>query len=151
MTLNLDYLGHKSEPREVIVERGQIRLFAKAIGETNPIHFDPIEAQASGYPDLLAPPTFGACLKFIAPAKSPTYDELGLDYRRLLHGEESIEYFKPIFAGDHLNLVTEITDIYEKKGGALEFLIRITTIADGNTESVQRIRTVSVIRNEGNE
>lgn len=151
MSLNLDYLGHKSEPRDVIVERGQIRLFAKAIGESNPVHFDPTSAQAEGYPDLLAPPTFGACLKFIAPAESPAYDELGLDYRRLLHGEESIEYFKPIFAGNQLSLVTEITDIYEKKGGALEFLVRITTVKDNDHEIVQRIKTVSVIRHEGNE
>lgn len=144
--INKDYLGHKSEAREITVERGQLKLFAKAIGETNPIYFDEGAARRAGHKDILAPPTFGACLKFLAPAESPTYEELGLDYKGLLHGEEKIEYFQPIHAGDRLTLVTEIVDIYDKKGGALEFLVRVTSVRDAAGALVEKVTGVAVMR-----
>ncbi len=50
--------GHALPTVTVQVERGQIRFFAKALGETNPVHSDIDAARAAGYPDLAAPPSF---------------------------------------------------------------------------------------------
>lgn len=147
--INRDYLGCKSEVREITVEQGQLKLFAKAIGETNPIYFDEAAAKRAGHKDIVAPPTFGSCLKLLAPQEKPTYEELGLDFKKLLHGEEKIEYFLPIHAGDKLTLVTEISDIYDKKGGALEFIVRVTDIRNEKEQLVQKITGIGVMRHGG--
>lgn len=145
--LNPDNIGRKSEQREIVVEQGQLKLFAKAILETNPIYFDEAAAKAAGHPDILAPPTFGNCLKLLAPSTELSYDSLGIDYKGLLHAEEKIEYFQPFYAGDRLTLVTEVVDMYEKKGGALQFLVMLTSVhRDG--ELVQNITGTVVMRQQ---
>ena len=145
--LNPENIGRKSEEREIVVEHGQLKLFAKAIFETNPIYFDKAAAKAAGHPDILAPPTFGNCLKLLAPSKDLSYDSLGIDYKSLLHAEEKIESYQPIYAGDRLTLLTEVVDMYEKKGGALEFLVMRTSI-HRQGELVQSLTGTVVMRQE---
>lgn len=145
--LNPDNIGRKSEQREIVVERGQLKLFAKATLETNPIYFDESAAKAAGHPDILAPPTFGNCLKQLTPPKELTYESLGIDYKGLLHAQEKVEHFKPIYAGDRLTLVSEVTDMYEKKGGALQFLVMQTRIRRDN-ELVQNLTGTVVMRQQ---
>lgn len=145
--LNPDNIGRKSERREIVVERGQLKLFAKATLETNPIYFDETAAQAAGHPDILAPPTFGNCLKQLTPPKELTYESMGIDYKSLLHAEEKIEYFQPFYAGDRLTLVTEVIDMFEKKGGALQFLVMLTKIHRGS-ELVQNLTGTLVMRQQ---
>ena len=143
--LNPKNIGRKSEQREIVVEHGQLKLFAKAIQETNPIYFDQAAAQAAGHRDILAPPTFGNCLKLLAPSKDLSYESLGIDYKKLLHAEEKIDSLLPIYAGDRLTLTTEVIDMYEKKGGALEFLVMRTSIYRQG-ELVQNLTGTVVMR-----
>lgn len=143
--LNPKNIGRKSEQREIVVEHGQLKLFAKAIQETNPIYFDQAAAQAAGHRDILAPPTFGNCLKLLAPSKDLSYESLGIDYKKLLHAEEKIDSLLPIYAGDRLTLTTEVIDMYEKKGGALEFLVMRTSI-HRQGELVQNLTGTVVMR-----
>ncbi|GAB5459020.1 MAG: MaoC family dehydratase N-terminal domain-containing protein [Henriciella sp.] len=145
--LNRECIGQQSEERNLIIEQVPLKLFAKAIGETNPIYFDEGAAKAAGYKNILVPPTYGSCLRFLAPAQSPSADELGLDYKGLLHAEESIEYFAPMFAGDQITLVTTVQDIYSKKNGALEFLVRVTRITNQQGELLQNVINSVVMRN----
>jgi len=145
--LNPDNIGRKSEQRKIVVERGQLKLFAKAILETNPIYFDEEAAKAAGHPDILALPTFGNSLKQLTPPKELTYDSMGIDYKGLLHAQEKIEHFHQIYAGDRLTLITEVTDMYEKKGGALEFLVMLTSIYRGG-ELVQQLTGTVVMKQE---
>lgn len=143
--LNPENIGRKSEQREIVVEQGQLKLFAKAVLETNPIYFDEVAAKAAGHPDILAPPTFGNCLKLLAPSADLSYESMGIDYKSLLHAQEEIEYIHPLYAGDRLTLVSEVVDMYEKKGGALEFLVMVTSIhRDG--ELVQKLKGTVVMR-----
>ena len=145
--LNADSVGRKSEPREIAVEQGQLKLFAKAIHETNPIYFDEAAAKAAGHPNILAPPTFANSLRFLAPSKELTYESLGVDYKSLLHAEEKVESLQLLYAGDQLTLVAEVTDMYEKKGGALEFLVIQTNVSRAN-QVVQKITSTLVMRRE---
>ena len=149
MLLNPDCIGQRSEPRSIVIEAGQLKLFAKAIGETNPIYFDEAAAKAAGHKNILVPPTFGSCLKFLAPAQSPSADELGLDYKALLHAEETIEYHAPLYVGDRVTLVTEVDSIYTKKDGALEFLVRTTHITDEAGNLLQSVTNTVVMKNAG--
>ena len=145
--LNPENIGRQSEERNIVVEHGQLKLFAKAILETNPIYFDQAAAQAAGHRDILAPPTFSSCLKALAPSIELSYDSLGIDYKRLLHAEEKIESLQPIYAGDQLTLVGKVTDIYEKKGGALQFIV-IQTQIHRSEALVQQVTSTLVMRQE---
>ncbi|MCC6009028.1 MAG: MaoC family dehydratase N-terminal domain-containing protein, partial [Rhodobacteraceae bacterium] len=44
-----DWVGHVFEPHEAQIERGRLRLFAAATGETNPVHTDEVAAPAAGF------------------------------------------------------------------------------------------------------
>jgi acyl dehydratase len=141
------FIGLSSEARYVYVERGQLRFFAHAIGETDPIYTDEAAARAAGYAALPAPPTFLFTLGLLAPAEKGSLQDLGVPIERVLHGEQHFTYVKPILAGDRIKLVTTITAIEAKKGGALEFVTQETVAENQLSEIVGRARTVIVVRN----
>ena len=125
-SLDRTLIGTVLEPIVAEVEKGEIRQFADAIGATDPIHTDPEAARAAGYPNLVAPPTFVFCLSQRNSEPTERLVELGFDVAKLLHGEQHFEHFHPVCAGDTITLSTRIEDIYEKKGGLLEFMVQKT-------------------------
>lgn len=127
-------------------EAGQLRFFAKAIGETDPIYFNEQAARDAGHPGLPLPPTFLFSLEFQIPSNA-WRDELGIVPSRILHGEESFRYHRMAYAGDTLRFDVRITDIYDKKGGALEFVVRETQVTNQHGEHVADLRSVLVQRN----
>ena len=145
--LDKAFVGQETRPRTVEVEKGQLRFFADATGETNPIYFDEAAARAAGHPALPAPPTFLFCLASLAPAEDDVMQKLGVDIGRVLHGEQGFTYLKPIYAGDAITLKTQISDIYDKKGGALDFIVQDTEAENQKGERVGVTRTVIVVRN----
>jgi acyl dehydratase len=140
-------IGHEFAPRFADVEPGQLKFFAKATGETNPIYFDEEAARASGHPRLPAPPTFLFSLELLAPDPRGTLGLLGIDIGKILHGEQRFTHLQQIYAGDRIKLSTRISDIYAKKGGALEFVVQDTTAENQRGETVCVGRTVTVVRN----
>jgi acyl dehydratase len=82
-----------------------------------------------------------------APDPAAIRNLLGMDYRRLLHGEQGFVYERMAYAGDVLRFEQRIEDIYDKKNGALEFVVRKTSVTNQRGESVAQLRTVSVLRN----
>ncbi len=124
----------------------QLRFFAKATGETRPIYTDEAAARDAGHPGLPLPPTFLFSLELANP---PTgwREELGIKVERILHGEQTFTYHRMAYAGDNLHFKTTITDIYDKKGGALEFVVRETRVTNQDGEPVADLRSVLVQRN----
>lgn len=120
--------GMQVEPVKVLVERGRIRFFSKVLGQTDPIHFDLDAARAAGHPDLVAPPSFFMVIEASANEERKlrgirsAQELVRVDYRYLLHGEERYFYEAPIYAGDEVETDIVITDFYDKKGGAMEFV-----------------------------
>lgn len=141
------YIGHVEPAFEVLVEKGRLKFFAKATGQTDPVYTDEAAAHAAGLPDLPVPPTFLFCLEMEAPDPAAIRNLLGMDYRRLLHGEQGFVYERMAYAGDVLRFEQSIEDIYDKKNGALEFVVRKTIVTNQRGESVAQLRTVSVLRN----
>ena len=145
------HIGVVSEPRIVDVEKGFLKFFAKATGETDPIYFDEDAARAAGHPGLPAPPTYLFSLALSAPAKrGDLFDGengIGVDQTRILHGEQGFTYHRPIYAGDQLTLTTTTTDIYSKKGGALQFIVQDTQAVNAANELCVAMRMVTVVRN----
>jgi len=147
MPLDPALIGRRSSELTVDIERGRLRFFAKAIGQTNPIYSDVDAAKNAGHRDVLVPPTFLFCLSMDVPNPFEYLEELGIDPVSILHGEQAFEYVAPVCAGDTVTFSTYISDIYQKKGGALEFLVRTTDVTrDG--ELVARMTSSAVIRNQ---
>ncbi len=140
------HIGRRLPTFLATAEAGQLRFFAKATGETNPIYFDEQAARDAGYPGLPLPPTFLFSLEFQIPSNA-WRDELGIVTSRILHGEESFRYHRMAYAGDTLRFDVCIADIYDKKGGALEFVVRETRVTNQHGEHVADLRSVLVQRN----
>ncbi len=131
MALNPDFVGREYPATgSYVVGREKIREFAAAIGDANPVYRDVASAQALGYRDLIAPPTFAIVLSLKA-AEAVMFDpELGLDYSRVVHGEQSFSYTRPIVAGDELQVTTVIESIRSVAGNDMLMTKgNITTVA----------------------
>lgn len=127
------------------VEAGRLRFFAKAIGETDAIYTD--DAAATGQRALPVPPTFLFCLEMDRPDPFGWVAALGLDLGRILHGEQSFTYHAPCYAGDTLHFEAKITDSYEKKGGALLFIVKDAAVCNQDGVHIADLRTTLVHRN----
>jgi acyl dehydratase len=141
------HIGHQLPPFQVEVEKGRLRFFAKATGQADPVYIDEAAARDAGHPDLPVPLTFLFCLEMEAPNPAAIRELLGMDYRSLLHGEQGFSYHAMAYAGDTLTFRQRIEDIYDKKNGALEFVVRKTHVSNQRDELVAELRCVTVVRN----
>lgn len=141
------FIGHVMPTFSAVVEAGRLRFFAKATGQTDPLYCDEAAARAAGHPGLPVPPTFLFCLEMESPDPAAIRNLLGMDYRSLLHGEQGFTYHAMAYAGDTLTFEQRIEDIYDKKGGALEFVVRTTRVTNQHQQLVAELRCVTVIRN----
>ncbi|CAD5109373.1 MaoC family dehydratase N-terminal domain-containing protein [Zestomonas carbonaria] len=130
------------------VEKGRVRAFARAIGDTRPECHDEEAAKALGYQSLLAPPTFAFSAIMDSRSLTEMLSRMSVPIARILHGEQSFDYQGAIFAGDILTVETRVSDITDKKNGALEFVTQLTTLTNQNGERVGEMRTVLVVRNK---
>jgi acyl dehydratase len=140
------FVGWRSPPISVEVDKSQLRLFAEATGETDPIYFDETAARAAGHPNVLAPPPFVFCLKLMAGQPFLYAREMGVNIAHLLHGEHHFEHIAPIYARDVITLTTEIVGIEQKKGGALELITALTDAVNQDSVLCARQRGVFVVR-----
>ena len=120
-------IGRTSAPRVYPVEAGHIARFAAAIGDTNPLYHDAAAARAAGHANIIAPPTFAIALRPADPREG-----LDIDFRKLLHGEQSFELHRQLHAGDSITVVGEIVaaDVKATKSGIMDTL---TTEARGTS------------------
>jgi acyl dehydratase len=139
-------IGTVSLPLTVCVDRGRLRLFAKATGETDRAHWDLDAAIAAGHPDLPVPLTYLFGLELEADDPFGWLLELGVDLGQVLHGAQSFQQIAPTYAGDVLTVQSEISDVHVKRGGLLELIERRTTVTrDGNL--VATLDQTVVVRN----
>ena len=141
------WIGHALPPSEMALDRSRLRFFAKAIGETAPIYTDVQAAQAAGYADLPAPPTFLFGAELDSGTTYRLLELLDIPVVKLLHGEQSFTYHQSACAGDTVTVQSRIDDIYDKKNGALEFLVKSSRATNQNNALVAEMRTVLVVRN----
>lgn len=145
--LDKNLIGKSFPTMEVEVEKGQLVFFARTVGESNPVYTDESAAREAGYHAIPAPPTFIFSLGLARPDPMARYVELGIDIGRILHGEQQFEYFNTVCAGDRIKLESSIVDIFDKKGGALEFMIEKTRATNQDDVLVAELSQTLVIRN----
>jgi acyl dehydratase len=120
VALDQSFVGRKYPPTPPYeVGREKIREFAEAIGDDNPAYRDPEAARALGHPDVIAPPTFPIVLSMRAGAQVVFDPELGLDYSRVVHGEQRFVYARPVRAGDRLTVTVSVESIRSAAGNDL--------------------------------
>jgi acyl dehydratase len=131
-----------AEPYLVGVEK--VREFAAAIGETSPLCHDRAAARAAGYPDLVAPPTFAMAV--VARAQdSVLFDpELGLDFSRVVHGDQAFTHHRAICAGDELSATVHIDAIRQMAGN--DIITLRTELADVSGAQVSTATSTLVSR-----
>ncbi len=125
-----------------LVGREKIREFALAIGEGDSVCSDPGAARAAGHPDVVAPPTF--TIAFVLPAiESFLRDpEVGWDYARMVHAEQSISLHRPVCAGDELATTIHVEDLRTRAGSHL--LTLRCEVADATGGAVATCKAVLV-------
>lgn len=156
------------------VDASQIMLFARAVGDKNPIYHDSEYASASEVKGIVAPPTFVQASAQYDP-KFPLRPTIGepwfgsgkeatgtpkpkeqlkensekknSDSARMLHAEQQYIYHKPIRPGDDLSVTTKRGKSWEKegrRGGTMSFSETITEFRDAKGELVVTATSVGV-------
>jgi acyl dehydratase len=152
MALDTSIIGKPTSARRVRVERGPIEYFATAVKDDNPIYHDAGAAAAAGFAGIPAPPTFsfvmghqGTWAEEQPPDPTDGHNpgfrvigELMAHGGLVLHGEQEFVYHRPIVAGDVLDGVGTVVDVYEKeaKGSIMTFVVMETVWRDDSGEPV---------------
>lgn len=144
MPLNRDLIGKSYPPIVIEATRERIAAFADAIGDPDPIYRDEAAARAAGHPGIIAPPTFATTLQIEAIHELADDPALGLDFSRVLHGDQDFVWLNPIVAGMTLSAAPRAVEMRGR--GALEFLVTESDVEDQNGNEVVRLRSTLIIR-----
>jgi hydroxyacyl-ACP dehydratase HTD2-like protein with hotdog domain len=140
--IDKSWIGRTGEPVTMHVELGKVREFARSIKDDDPVYSDAERAGETG--GVMPPVTFLQTLSHWSdsPRLRPP-----MDLRRVLHGEQEFEFFKPIVVGDILTAVVRIADLYDKpgkRGGTMTFCVMETDFTNHRGELVARGRATSI-------
>lgn len=133
--------------RQYDVTKRDIRRFAQAIGETNPIHFDEDYAKTTEYGVIVAPPLFCQMFTFEdVPAHrlpddgSPIEIDVPVPAPRTVGGGSCYEIFHPVKAGDKITVQSTLKDVFSKEGrsGRLYFVVVETEFSNQKNELVAK-------------
>ncbi|MCW2641738.1 MAG: hypothetical protein JWP76_4044 [Dactylosporangium sp.] len=148
MSLDPSFVGRTYPPTPSYeVGREKIREFAAAVGAVHPAHTDPDAARALGHPDIVAPPTFPIVMTMSAGAQIIEDPALGIDYSRVVHGDQRFSYTRPVYAGDRLTCVCSVEDVTSR--GGHDFVTTRTEVATEDGEAVVTVWSKLVVRGEG--
>ncbi len=147
------------------VEAGHIMLFARALGEDNPIYSDPAHEATRRRGGIVAPPTFVAAgAQFdpdwpyrpkpgeawigsgAGPGEAPA--AAGGSGGTSLHAEQHYEFHRPVRPGDVLTVEREQGESWEKqsrRAGTLRFSTEISRYLDQDGQPVVTARRVRVV------
>ena len=118
--MNPDLVGRAFAPvSPYLVGREKVREFARAVFATSPLNYDPVAASAAGYADVVAPPTFAVVLQEATLAQLLAEPDAGIDFSRVVHGEQRFSYTRPIVAGDELTATLSVTSVKTLGGNAM--------------------------------
>jgi hypothetical protein len=127
-------IGWRLPVRTVTVNGDRVRFFRKAIGA------EPVD-------DGVVPPTFLFSLELDISDPFAWLRDLGIDLRRVLHGGQSFVYHRPARPGDVLTASPQITDVYSKSGGALDFIVKETEVTGASGERVADLTSTLIVQN----
>lgn len=147
MAVNAGFVGRTYPPTEpYAVGRAKIGEFAQAVGATDPAHTDVGAARARGYADVIAPPTFAVLIAQRSDAQLVADPEAGIDFSRVVHGEQGFAHHRPLTAGDEVTAVLHVDQVREAGGHAMVTTRSELSTVDG--EAVCTATSVIVVRGD---
>ncbi|MCU1508865.1 MAG: hypothetical protein JWQ12_1130 [Glaciihabitans sp.] len=129
-----------------LVGREKVREFARAVFATSPLHFDPAAACAAGYPDVVAPPTFAVVVQEQTLAQLLAEPDAGIDFARVVHGDQRFSYSRPIVAGDELTATLTVAAV--KSLGGHNMVTAESSIVDATGAHVVTATSTLVVRGD---
>ena len=139
--------GRAFPPTEpYLVGREKIREFARAVFATQPVHFDPAAASAAGYRDVVAPPTFAVVIQERTLAQLLDAPDSGIEFARVVHGDQQFRYSRPIVAGDALTATLTVTGV--KSLGGHSMVTAESQIVDATGDHVVTAVSTLVVRGD---
>lgn len=147
MAVNAEFAG-RTYPASgpYAVDAAMLGAFAAAVGSEDPVHTDPEAAKAAGYRDVIASPTFAVTLAQRCEAQLIEDPEAGIDFSRVVHGEERFTHHRPITAGDKVLGVLTVDTVREAGGHAM--VTTRTELATTDGEALCTATSTIVIRGE---
>ncbi|WP_314148517.1 MaoC family dehydratase N-terminal domain-containing protein [uncultured Leifsonia sp.] len=147
MPVNPDLKGRSFPPTDpYLVGREKIREFASAVFATSPISFDVDAARAAGHADLVAPPTFPVVVQQLTLDQLLADPEAGIDFSRVVHGDQRFTFSRPVVAGDELTATLTVTAV--KSLGAHSMVTAESVIVDADGEHVVTAISTLVVRGD---
>jgi acyl dehydratase len=144
MPVSTKAIGKSYDPVVYAVGREKIREYARAVGETNPLHLDLQAARDAGYADVVAPPMFAVV--YSSPAVGPLiFDpDVELNFAMMVHGGQEFVWGPPVVAGDEISTVASVKDISEDGGRGFYVFESVSTNQRG--EEVCRGTWTNIVR-----
>ena len=144
MAVNPELTGRTFPPTApYLVGREKIREFSRAVFATNPINLDAAAAQAAGYADVVAPPTFAVVIQEGTLSQLLAEPDSGIELTRVVHGSQQFSYSRPIVAGDELTAQLSIESV--KTLGANAMVTAVSTITDATGAHVVTATSMLVV------
>lgn len=134
MTIDRGFLGYALPPFTFTASQERVTRFARAIGIAD-------ESPA------VAPPTFMKAVEGEGNSSRRILEAMGVELSRVLHVEQHFDYLAPIRSGDVLRVDRAVTDLYDKRGGAMEFIVIESSVSRDDGTPVGRSRQVILVRN----
>ncbi len=145
MAVNPDFVGRTYPPSGPYpVDAALIAAFAAAVGSSDPVHTDPEAARAAGYTNVVAPPTMAVRFAQASDRAYVADPEAGIDYSRVVHGEQRFVHHRPITAGDEV-VGTLTVDAVRQAGGHSMVTTR-TELATTGGEALATCTSTIVVR-----
>jgi acyl dehydratase len=129
-----------------LVGREKIREFSRAVLSTNPINLDVDAARAAGHADLVAPPTFPVVVQEATLAQLLAEPDAGIDFSRVVHGEQRFTYTRAIVAGDELTATLTVSSV--KSLGGHNMVTADSDIVDADGKHVVTAISTLVVRGD---
>ena len=129
-----------------LVGREKVREFARAVGSSDPLSLDPAAAVAAGYPDVVAPPTFAVVVQDLTLAQLLADESAGVDFSRVVHGDQRFSFSRPIVAGDLLTAAMTVTEVKTLGGNAM--VTAESVMRDGDGAHVVTATSTLVVRGD---
>jgi acyl dehydratase len=116
VSVNTTAIGKTFEPTTYAVGREKVREYAAAVGETNPLYFDPEAARAAGYADVVAPPMFAVVYSSRSVVPALFDPEVGMNFAMMVHGGQEFRWGELVVAGDEITTTATVNEIAERGG-----------------------------------
>lgn len=137
-------IGFTTAPTRVPVDAWRVKLFCEAIGETNPVHWDADAARAASHAACPVPPTFLKAIEGEHFSSAALMQLLQVPMKGVLHAEQRFDHLATVHVGDVVEVSRRVDRIFDKKDGALTFIVIDTDYRVGGRAAARSTQTILV-------